>query len=55
MGIVVTKDSLRPYTNIPTEEADPESGHTSINVSVPSTNGMSSEHAQTLDSDDALY
>ena len=50
MGIVVTKDSLRPYTNVPTEEADPEMGHTSINVSVPFPNGVSSKHAQTFTS-----
>jgi hypothetical protein len=41
MGIAVSKDRLRPYTNIPTQETDPESLHTTINVEVSVPNGVS--------------
>lgn len=38
MGIVVTKDSLRPYNMVPQTRDD--DGFTSINLEDPSTNGM---------------
>lgn len=50
MGIAVSKNRLRPYTSIPTQETDPESLQTTINIEVSVPNGMPAVGLQKFES-----